>query len=208
MLHPTHAILDLQNGKRLDRRTINLGYVALLHVVIVWVIARAIVPMDIPVNPGSLELHNYNTPQSENSAPLPPFKQVDPKPVIVQAPTFTVKPDSTGSGGITAQSPAPPVSKPAPDSGPMAANARTIPPYPPQAARMGREGTVTLKLLISDTGNVSAAEIVSSSGYTDLDQAAASWVQDHWKYKPALRAGQPVAGSTQVSVTFSLQNGR
>jgi protein TonB len=63
---------------------------------------------------------------------------------------------------------------------------------------------VLLRLAINADGQVSDAEIVRSSGYDELDEAAAIWVKAHWRYLPALQNGQPVAATTTALVTFRL----
>ncbi|WP_186130594.1 energy transducer TonB [Burkholderia gladioli] len=46
------------------------------------------------------------------------------------------------------------------------------PAYPPRARRMGREGTVTLRVTIDRTGHVARADVAASSGDEELDTAA------------------------------------
>ncbi len=46
------------------------------------------------------------------------------------------------------------------------------PAYPKEALAEKEEGTVTMDLLISTTGYVKESKILTSSGYTGLDQAA------------------------------------
>ncbi|HKY18417.1 MAG TPA: energy transducer TonB [Rhizomicrobium sp.] len=84
----------------------------------------------------------------------------------------------------------------------------TVPPYPPVAQRLGVEGKVILRLTVSPEGKVSSAQIVTSSGRADLDQAAQDWILAHWAYKPALENGEPVVSRTLAAVTFSLKNQR
>ena len=48
------------------------------------------------------------------------------------------------------------------------------PLYPAGARRRGEEGVVLVRVLVAPTGRASLAEIVSSSGYPALDQAAVS----------------------------------
>jgi periplasmic protein TonB len=84
----------------------------------------------------------------------------------------------------------------------------TAPPYPPVARRLGAEGKVTLRLTVSAGGKVTAADIVTSSGREDLDQAASQWIVAHWTYKPALNDGVPTVGQTLATIVFSLVNER
>jgi len=80
----------------------------------------------------------------------------------------------------------------------------TTPDYPPIDARLGHEGNVLLKLSINEWGAVTDAQVERSSGYESLDRAAASWVKSHWLYHPATRAGDGVASTAEVTVTFRL----
>jgi protein TonB len=82
----------------------------------------------------------------------------------------------------------------------------TVPPYPPIARRLGVEGTVTLRLTVGTDGHVSAAEIVTSAGREDLDQAARDWILAHWRYRPALKDGDPAVAQVLANVTYSLKN--
>jgi protein TonB len=84
----------------------------------------------------------------------------------------------------------------------------TVPPYPPIARRIGAEGKVMLRLTVTAEGRVGTAEVVTSSGRDDLDQAAQQWIMAHWIYKPALANGVPVVSKTLATVTFSLTNER
>jgi protein TonB len=80
----------------------------------------------------------------------------------------------------------------------------TTPDYPPLETRLGHEGNVYLHLAIDANGVVADVRIVRSSGYDDLDQAAADWVKAHWRYLPATQGGVPTASSTDAIVTFRL----
>jgi periplasmic protein TonB len=96
-----------------------------------------------------------------------------------------------------------------PDRAPISnMSTHTVPPYPPVARRIGAEGKVTFKLTVTAEGRVNQADIVTSSGNDDLDQAARHWIVAHWTYKPALRSGVPAVSQTLAAVTFSLVNER
>ena len=132
----------------------------------------------------------------------------------VDTPT-TPPPDVVIDQPVTLQPQLPPVvnnpltQPPAPDtsaSGVMSTH--TTPPYPELDRRMGNQGTVKLRLSISAQGAVTAADVIQSSGFPSLDQAAVSWVIGHWKYKPAVQAGAAVASSTVAAVVFNIKNAR
>jgi len=75
--------------------------------------------------------------------------------------------------------------------------------YPRSAAEEGVEGTVRLKVLVTEAGDVSRASVVQSSGDDRLDRAATDWIR-HWKYLPAVQDGTPRAVETYAKVTFKL----
>jgi protein TonB len=87
-------------------------------------------------------------------------------------------------------------------------NTHTIPPYPTEARALSHQGTVVLSMSVSASGDVVNASVAQSSGYPELDQAAVAWVMAHWKYKPALQAGQPMPSQTQAAVKFDLKLAR
>ena len=77
----------------------------------------------------------------------------------------------------------------------------TQPIYPPAAYADHISGTVELEIVIDDTGRVSKYRIVRS--VPELDQAAIACVRE-WKFRPARKAGQPVASVASAPITFSL----
>jgi protein TonB len=89
------------------------------------------------------------------------------------------------------------------DSEPRALN-RIVPVYPRSARRRGREGVVTLEILVSDTGNVSEAVIVAGSGHKDLDSAAVSAVRSA-RFAPATEDGVQVQGKLRLTFEFKLK---
>ena len=54
-------------------------------------------------------------------------------------------------------------------------------------------------------GAVSRASVFKPSGHQRLDDAAAQYVKDHWRWQPATKGGKPVATNTRVSVLFKLK---
>jgi len=78
-----------------------------------------------------------------------------------------------------------------------------MPEYPREARRMGREGTVVLKLTLDVEGRVDAVEIVQSSGY-GMDEAAREAVLRS-RFRPATRGGMPVACRAILPIRFSLR---
>lgn len=74
-------------------------------------------------------------------------------------------------------------------------------PYPPEAKRLGIEGTVVLKVVVSPQGKAEIIDISTSSGSAILDEAAVAAVRG-WKFLPAHRGRQPVTEAVVVPVRF------
>lgn len=77
------------------------------------------------------------------------------------------------------------------------------PEYPTQARRRGVEGVVVLRVRIEADGRLSDANVVTSSGSELLDESALVSMR-RATFRPALRAGIPVAADKKFSVRFSL----
>ena len=78
------------------------------------------------------------------------------------------------------------------------------PPYPASARRMGEEGKVILRVLVSPQGNAESVDIKTSSGSQRLDDAAVNTVK-HWKFIPAKRGDSPVQSAVLVPIVFKLE---
>ena len=75
--------------------------------------------------------------------------------------------------------------------------------YPGSAVADGVEGTVTLKVLVTEHGDVAEVEVVESSRDRRLDAAAREFVKG-WQYLPAVQDGRPRKVHTHAKVTFRL----
>jgi len=78
------------------------------------------------------------------------------------------------------------------------------PVYPPAARKMGMEGMVMLKVLVSREGKVLEMEVAHSSGYELLDRAASEAVKN-WRFVPARRGDSAVDEWVQVPLAFHLK---
>ena len=77
------------------------------------------------------------------------------------------------------------------------------PPYPASEQRLGREGRVTIRVLIGIDGRVAAAERVratSDAFYRATEQHALR----HWRFRPATVDGRPVESRKSITVEFRL----
>lgn len=75
------------------------------------------------------------------------------------------------------------------------------PRYPASALRRGETGEVLLRIEVDSGGRAAAVDIVQGSGSRELDRAALAAARN-WRFRPALRDGQPVAGTVNVPIIF------
>jgi TonB family protein len=66
------------------------------------------------------------------------------------------------------------------------------------------DGTTRMRLIVTPEGLVRDVQVVSSSGYDDLDRAASNCARN-WRYKPTLKDGQPVEQQTDAEVVWNVQ---
>lgn len=81
------------------------------------------------------------------------------------------------------------------------------PEYPKREQRLGREGTVVVRVFVAADGSVNKAELHKPSRYPGLNRAALRAARG-WRYEPARRDGAPVASNTDVTVEFRLVDAR
>ncbi|MDR7192447.1 energy transducer TonB [Luteimonas terrae] len=106
------------------------------------------------------------------------------------------------------QVPAPPVTAAAadlPTSVPRPVSTQQ-PEYPRASMRRGERGEVLLLVKVGANGRVDGVDVVSSSQHRRLDRAAISAVR-RWRFEPAIRDGQPVAGELRIPFSFAPEGG-
>jgi protein TonB len=151
-------------------------------------------------------------PAARSAAPIVPLPAPEPSPVR-EAPAVPAQPSGASEVVTTpridtpesaAAQPASEVSSP-PDF--RAAYLRNPPPaYPASARRKREEGTVTLRVLVSDAGRPDQIELERASGSKTLDLAALESVRQ-WRFAPARRGGTPHAAWVLVPIVFRLEPG-
>jgi protein TonB len=77
--------------------------------------------------------------------------------------------------------------------------------FPVQALRQRMSGTVTLRVLVDETGKPVDVEVEQSSGSKVLDQSARQQVLASWLFQPAMIDGHAVRAWARVPVSFALQ---
>jgi protein TonB len=214
MERPSHSIKTLQFHTG-PRRVTGMGLSFLIPPLLGLGLMWGFVVETVKPPPDTM----LTRPQEEVEQRVPPPPEPNTvKPVVptVMAPTFDidVPPAGTPITTIVPQTQTPPVPQPpqpkpnpVPDRAAVSiAATHTSPPYPTIARRLGVEGRVTLRLTVLPDGKVGKAEVVTSSGRRDFDEAAQSWIVQHWTYQPAFRDGVPAASQAMAAVNFTLTN--
>ena len=78
------------------------------------------------------------------------------------------------------------------------------PQYPPLSRRQREQGRVVLHVLVNAVGRADEIEIRTSSGFSRLDDTARETVK-RWKFVPAKRGREPVAGWVLIPISFKLE---
>ncbi len=79
------------------------------------------------------------------------------------------------------------------------------PRYPFRSRRLGEEGQVTVEVEVLADGRAGSLEILSSSGYARLDEAALQALQSA-QFEPAQRGGRPVRTRAEWTIVFQLES--
>jgi outer membrane biosynthesis protein TonB len=182
----------------LQKRTLTAATVAILHVIFVCVLIFGL-RLDAPAQQQSemtVVLDTMTTASRPAAPAIPPL--VNPDDPIIQTPQIAVDdplPASTDTaplaGGIGVTSPAEAIGA-----------LHSVPPLSAELLALARRALLRLRLSIAPDGSVSEAMVDSSSGSGDIDGIAVAWVKAHWRYKPAMRDGQPVTVTTTAIVPF------
>jgi TonB family protein len=79
------------------------------------------------------------------------------------------------------------------------------PDYPADLQRLGVQGSVMIRAVISINGNVLSPQVVSTGADARLAKLALNAVRQ-WRYEPCLLNGQPVETATTVTIDFALDS--
>lgn len=136
-------------------------------------------------------------------------RPAEPAPTASPAPS-TPAPSSASAPaahGETSASPSPSQSSPQPKTITSGLEYISQPPreYPAMSRRLGEEGTVTLRILVNDKGQVDQVEIRKSSGFPRLDEAARKWAQ-RIVFKPYMENGRPIPVYANLPISFNLDS--
>ena len=140
-------------------------------------------------------------PEAERAEdPLPPDpaapKLAEPEPEREQMETPSIPPPSP---------PAPAVApKQAKIDAPPKPHKTIKPDYPKGARQRGEQGEVILEIRVNAAGIVDRVDIVSPSGFPELDEAAVRAARAA-RFTPAKSGGSAVASTARLTLTFKLK---
>ena len=92
----------------------------------------------------------------------------------------------------------------APNPTPQDLRERRSPDYPLISRSLNEQGTVGLKISLTERGAVSGAVVERTSGFQRLDDAAVDYIMGHWLYEPTSQERQRGPSTVQADVTFKL----
>ena len=78
------------------------------------------------------------------------------------------------------------------------------PDYPKGARQRGEQGNVVLEILVNEAGRVDDVKVVTSSGFSELDEAAIRAARAA-RFTPAKRGRAAVASSARLTLEFRLK---
>ncbi len=148
----------------------------------------------------------------KETAPLPPPVHASPGPQAAEASLIAAvkappAPETTPAPLTPARTATPPDSPATLQLPSINANYlhNPKPPYPPLSARLGETGRTVYKVWVSVDGKPQRAELVSSSGFARLDNAAYETVMG-WRYVPGQRGGVAETMAFNVPIHWELSN--
>lgn len=173
-------------------------------------VAHVVAPKAKPTPPTPEKAAPENpTPEKVEQVAVAGAKAVSPAPTPAPAPQTATEAASLGPARTKAASTAPraaagQAAAPTPPSYRIGAAGNPAPRYPLSARRRGWQGRVVVEAVVDRTGAVIEIKIAESSGHRVLDRRALDTVRD-WRFRPASRAGQAIAGTVKVPIVFRLK---
>jgi len=180
-------------------RVVGIAFVVALHVAIIYALVTVLAHHDVALPPAPIETKIISAPQPETPPPTPPPlpQFATPPPLFVPPPEVNVAapppPQSTAPTVTTTIAP----STPAPTAPPARVQPHldlahsSQPDYPPEARRLGEQGSLVLQVLVEPDGRVSDSKLVQSSGFPVLDEAALAGVKTNYRFVPGTVGGTP-----------------
>jgi periplasmic protein TonB len=133
-----------------------------------------------------------------------------PAPFVVEPPPPEPAPPAPPEVPVVVAAPAPPA-PPAPPPPPKEIPASAIqyleppaPVYPRASRRLNESGLVVVRVYVDTDGHPRTVQVLQSSGYARLDDAAVEGVR-RARFRPYTENGVPTAGWARIPIPFELE---
>jgi protein TonB len=191
----------------------SIALVVLLHLALLWAIQSGLAHKVVQVAKVVVQAElisevtpSLPPPPAPKTPPLPPSQTPVPSPSSVPNNAAPTQNTNTASSSF-------PVSSSTPSPSTQVTSSRTdavgifcqAPAYPRGSIRLEEEGEVSLSFVVGVDGNVVKVDILKSSGFKRLDDAAIQQIYK-WQFKPALVDGKPIEQTKTKRMKFSLSN--
>jgi protein TonB len=203
-----------QDSGFLSRRAIVFVAILVIHAIVIYAFASGLAQGGKRYIQTILQTNIIQTEKPKDLPPPPPpvdLKERPPVQVIAPDINITVPVDTPPPPITNVTTKAlPPPPKAAPPPPPTKLEIAFKPDvnnyYPEQARRDGQEGRAVVKICINTGGKVESAEMATSSGNPQFDEAAIK-VGRAFRFKPPTQEGRPVATCVSLPVKFELHGG-
>ncbi len=196
-----HSMPDSPLLARSSRALVVIG----VHVLVVYLIATSLGIVKAPSFVKPMEATIIET-QQEQPKPVEVVKPEIEDPQLDIAPPDTLPipevevPVEAVSESQVAAAPAQ-----AMEATELAVSNRVAPVYPPASRRANEQGVVSFRILVDERGKPLQVNVLKSSGFPRLDEAAAQAIRK-WTFVPPTRNGAKVQSWSRVQVRFELNN--
>lgn len=155
-------------------------------------------PKELPPDPEAMKIPEPEPEPPPMETPPPPPERESPKKDW-EKPKEQPRPAAAASVPATAAAP-----RQGRVDAPPSPRRNIKPDYPKGARQRGEQGDVTLEIVVSESGCVGDVRVASSSGYSELDEAAVKAVKSA-RFTPAKRGRQAVSSTARITLTFKLK---
>jgi protein TonB len=198
----------------LSRRGVALLAIIVFHIFLIWAFAKGFAQTGVRYVQTILQTNIIQTEKPKDLPPPPPPVDLKERPQVQ-----VIAPDINISVPVDAPPPiqqvttekviaAPPVIRAiVPGTLPKPLNQVDVNSYyPDQSRRNGEEGRAIVKICISAAGKTESIDMVTSSGFPLLDEAALK-VAKVYRWKPGTSDGKPIEACPTLPIKFTLKGG-
>jgi protein TonB len=186
-----------------------------LHILIIYALITGLARKVVEVIKGPIEtklVEEQKPPPPPETPPPPPPKMQQPPPPFIPPPEVNIAVEAPAATTITTvtKTAPPPVAAIAPAPAHVAVRVAPVidaahncpkPEYPAAARRAEETGTTTIRFLVDASGHAIKSEIVKSSGFKRLDEAARIAL-GQCQFKPGTLDGKVEADPTPTMIQW------